>query len=83
MEPALSAQHRDCVRGNCYGPNSILNTRSDPKGVDSVVDREAKQRGDEKCKNCVASSFVHDKCYSALEVQPCGTGLSVHSESNN
>ncbi len=24
----------------------------------------------------------HFKCYSALEVQPCGTGLSVHSESN-
>jgi hydroxyethylthiazole kinase-like sugar kinase family protein len=60
VEPALSAQHRDCVRGNCCGPNSILNTRSDPKGVDSVVDRETQQRGDEKCKNCVASSFVTD-----------------------
>ena len=58
MELALSA--RRCVRGNCCGPNSILNTRSDPKGVDSVVDREPQQRGDEKCKNCVASSFVTD-----------------------
>ncbi len=23
------------------------------------------------------------KCYSALEVQPCGTGLSVYSEPDN
>ncbi len=34
MEPALSARH--CVRGNYCGPNSILNTRSDPKGVETI-----------------------------------------------
>jgi len=29
------------------------------------------------------AAAVAQKCYSALEVQPCGTGLSVYSEPDN
>ena len=78
-----------------YAPPKKYHQLGSAKTMYQLLHRSAVSWCDENCnvgnqpdsawshwrqKNCCSATL---KCYSALEVQPCGTGLSVYSEPDN